>query len=144
MKTMIPDYSPLLIAALVFSLTSAALSSRSPALFVPMRCPRRKVSVGAVLSPLDQGKLDFVGSLENAYDPNHENPVSTSFLRHLVDQVGSRKMGVSYSINFIFYLIHRSAHVQIVRLIEFAGNSNARYGGIIRTAGYWKVANRIR
>ena len=111
MMTMIPGFPPLLIAALVFSLTSAALISRSPLAFVSMRCPQRKVSVGAVLSPLDQSKLDFVASLENAYDHNHENPVSTSFLRQLVDQVGTRKMGILYGIN-LYDLIHRSAYVQ--------------------------------
>ena len=84
-------YPPLLIVVLVFSMTTVAL--RSPT-FVRMRGSRRKLSVGAVLSPLDQCKLDFLGSLENAYDLNQANTVSTSFLRHLVEQVGNRIMVV--------------------------------------------------
>ena len=84
-------YPPLLIVVLVFSMTTAALRSST---FVHMRGARRKLSVGAVLSPLDQCKLDFVGSLENAYDLNQANTVSTSFLRHLVEQVGNRIMVV--------------------------------------------------
>lgn len=48
----------------------------------------RQMSIrGAIASPLDQIKLDFVGSLENAYDLNPTNSASTSFLSRLVDQV---------------------------------------------------------
>jgi len=37
-------------------------------------------------SSIDQLKLDFVGSLDNAYDLNPQNPASTSFLGNLVEQ----------------------------------------------------------
>ena len=55
--------------------------------FVGVSCPRRRLSIEAIASPLDQIKLDFIGSLENAYDFNDANPASTLFLNRLVGQV---------------------------------------------------------
>lgn len=40
-------------------------------------------------NPLEQIKLDFLGSLDNPYDLNPKNPATESFLARLVEQVSS-------------------------------------------------------
>mmetsp|Transcript_35677 Transcript_35677/g.75162 ORF Transcript_35677/g.75162 Transcript_35677/m.75162 type:complete len:302 (-) Transcript_35677:128-1033(-) len=47
---------------------------------------KKKTKIGAIASPIDQIKLDFVGSLENAYDLNPKNAASSSFLNLLIQQ----------------------------------------------------------
>jgi len=49
---------------------------------------RRRCAIGELhlASSIDQLKLDFIGSLDNAYDLNPQNPASTSFLGNLVEQ----------------------------------------------------------
>lgn len=66
---------------------ATTLSHRSLAFVLGVSCPRRRLSIEAIASPLDQIKLDFIGSLENAYDFNDANPASTLFLNRLVGQV---------------------------------------------------------
>lgn len=67
------------------------LLCNSLAFVYDVSCPRR-ISVDAIASPLEQIKRDFVGSLENAYDFNDANPVSSLFLSRLVEQVGTRRL----------------------------------------------------
>ena len=59
--------------------------------FVHVSNSRRMSTIGAIASPLDQIKLDFVGSLDSAYDLNPTNAASASFLSRLVEQVSKQK-----------------------------------------------------
>ena len=76
-----------LLFYLLASVVTTLLSYKSLAFVYDVSGPRRRLLVEAIASPLNQVKLDFVGSLENAYDFNDANPASTLFLNELVEQV---------------------------------------------------------
>ena len=77
----------LLLFYLLASVATTSLSFKSLAFVNDVSGPRHRLLVEAIASPLDQIKLDFIGSLENAYDFNDANPASTLFLNELVEQV---------------------------------------------------------
>ena len=74
-------------AAVVLSRRSSS-SRRLTALFAEIKRPQLKSSqlLAVKKTASFQNKLDFIGSLDSAYDLNPTNRVSTSFLHKLVEQ----------------------------------------------------------
>lgn len=82
----------LLLLSVIFYLVTATLPSLAFVCLSASRQRQRSTATATVEartspSPLDQIKLDFIGSLENAYDLNPTNSASNSFLSCLVEQV---------------------------------------------------------
>ena len=80
--------------------------------FVHMNKSGRRCHIlGAIAStPLEQVKLDFVGSLLDGYDLNPTNEATTSFISRLVDQVSNTKQicfgTIDFGILFTYDITH--------------------------------------
>mmetsp|Transcript_35512 Transcript_35512/g.65116 ORF Transcript_35512/g.65116 Transcript_35512/m.65116 type:complete len:250 (+) Transcript_35512:79-828(+) len=72
--------------SMIFILVMALATCPNSSSFVHVSNSRRMSMIEAIASPLDQIKLDFVGSLDSAYDLNPTNSASASFLSRLVEQ----------------------------------------------------------
>jgi hypothetical protein len=123
--------------SLLVSMTMTSISYNSLA-FVHVGCYRRRLSVDAIKSPLDQLKLDFLGSLENAYDFNDANPASTLFLSRLVEQVGtSIRRCIFYTLQFFSHSHHLDMSFQQVSPEAISRNIIESFGDL--GAGKWRV-----
>lgn len=70
----------------MLAMAMVALPNISSFVVHPNNSSRRRLAIEAIASPLEQIKLDFLGSLTNAYDLNPTNAASASFLSSLVEQ----------------------------------------------------------
>ena len=103
-----------LLQVIVFIIALAVLPNSSSFVQVSKSGRTRRRLLGAIAStPLEQLKLDFIGSLDPfSYDLNPTNKATTSFISRLVDQVSNTKQICFWYIDFGILIAYDITHAE--------------------------------